>query len=354
MGKIRELLKFHTGALIFSFVVMVLGGAYGYYIGGTIAAILNVMFIMTVLAVLEVSLSFDNAIVNAKVLQGMDEVWRHRFMTWGMLFAVGFMRLVFPILIVAIAGNISMVDAIQLAISDQDKYSEVLSSSHIVIAGFGGAFLFLVAFDFFFDSEKDVHWVHFIESKLVKLGARQSVGIILTIAILYTMYLYLPVEEALKFFMAGIAGIITHEIVKLVGDLMNSEDETENNATVAVAKSGLASFIYLELLDASFSADSVLGALVISTDIFIIAGGLAIGAMFVRSMTLQLVQSGTMGEYKYLEHGAFYAIGCLATIMFASTMVHIPEVVTGVLSIAFIAGGYYSSIKENKGSRIIS
>lgn len=351
MVKIQELLKFHTGALIFSLVVMVLGGAYGYYIGGTVAAILNVMFIMTVLAVLEVSLSFDNAIVNAKVLQGMDEVWRHRFMTWGMLFAVGFMRLVFPILIVAIAGNISMVDAIQLAISDQDKYSEVLSSSHIVIAGFGGAFLFLVAFDFFFDSEKDVHWVHFIESKLAKLGARKSVSIILTLLIMYYVYTILPEADAMKFFLSGIFGIVIHELVKLVGDLMETPESNDIDLTRTVAKSGLAGFLYLEILDSAFSFDGVLGALVISKDIFIIMGGLAIGAMAVRSITIQLVESGTMGEYKYLEHGAFAAIGCLATIMFASTMIHIPEVVTGVLSIAFIAAGYYSSVKENKKER---
>lgn len=350
----KEFMSHHKGSAIFTIVTMILGFGYGMYLFGNITGALGVVFIMGVLGVLEVSLSFDNAIVNAKTLETMDEKWQHRFITWGMIIAVFGMRIVFPVLIVSIVSGLGMIDATLLAINDHVKYSEILQSSHMLIAGFGGAFLFLVAFEFFFDVEKDVHWIHSIESKLVKLGARQSVGIILTIVILYTMYLYLPVEEALKFFMAGIAGIITHEIVKLIGDLMNSEDETENNATAAVAKSGLASFIYLELLDASFSADSVLGALVISTDIFIIAGGLAIGAMFVRSMTLQLVQSGTMGEYKYLEHGAFYAIGCLATIMFASTMVHIPEVITGVLSIAFITGGFYSSVKENKGSRIIS
>jgi hypothetical protein len=126
----------------------------------------------------------------------------------------------------------------------------------------------------------------------------------------------LPATEALEFLLAGIAGIVAHELVKLFGDIMESEED----ATVTVAKSGLASFIYLEVLDASFSFDGVLGALVISTDIFVIAGGLAIGAMAVRSLTLQLVASGTLNEYKYLEHGAFYAIATLATIMFASTL----------------------------------
>lgn len=347
----KEFMKHHKGSAIFTIVTMILGFGYGMYLFGNITGALGVVFIMGVLGVLEVSLSFDNAIVNAKVLEGMDEVWRHRFMTWGMAIAVFGMRLVFPILIVSIVSGLGMWDALMLAITDHTKYSEILQSSHILIAGFGGAFLFLVAFDFFFDAEKDVHWVHFIESRLAKLGARKSIGIVVTLLIVYAFYIYLPETESLQFLISSIFGIITHELVKLVGDLMESNESESSDLTVAAAKTGLASFLYLELLDASFSADSILGALVISTDIFIIAGGLAIGAMAVRSLTIQLVESGTMGEYKYLEHGAFAAIGCLATIMFISTMIHIPEIVTGVLSIAFIAAGYYSSVKENKEER---
>ena len=350
MGKLQELLKFHTGALIFSAIVLVLGGIYGYHLGGTVTAVANVMFIMLVLAVLEISLSFDNAVVNAKVLAGMDEIWRKRFLTWGMLFAVGFMRLVFPILIVSIAGGVGVFEAVSIAINDQDKYSALLQSSHILIAGFGGAFLFLVGLDFFFDAEKDVHWVKIIEEKLSKLGERKSISIVITLLIMYYFTTILPVESANTFFMAGIFGIITHEIVKLIGDLMESGDSDEVNLTGTVAKSGLAGFLYLEVLDASFSFDGVLGALVISKDIFIIMGGLAIGAYFVRSITLQLLKSGTLAEYKYLEHGAFAAILCLATIMFTSTLIHIPELVTGILSVGFILLGYYSSVKENRES----
>lgn len=340
----KEMLAHHKGSAVFTAVTLVLGFMYGMYLFGSVSHALGVVFTMTVLGVLEISLSFDNAIVNAKTLETMDAKWQHRFVTWGMIVAVFGMRIVFPVLIVSIVSGLGMIDATLLAINDHVKYSEILQSSHILIAGFGGAFLFLVAFEFFFDAEKDVHWIHAVESKLVKLGARQSVGIILTVGLLYTFYTYLPEAEALKFFMAGIAGIVTHEIVKLIGDLMNSEDE-ENNATEVVAKNGLASFLYLEVLDASFSFDGVLGALVISTDIFIIAGGLAIGAMFVRSMTIQLVKSGTLAEYKYLEHGAFWAILTLASIMFASTMVHIPEVITGALSVAFIGLAFWSSLK---------
>lgn len=342
----KEVMAYHKGSLIFTVITMILGFGYGMYLFGNITQAFGIVFIMGVLGVLEVSLSFDNAIVNAKTLEKMTPEWQHRFITWGMIIAVFGMRIVFPVLIVAIVSGLSMIDATMLAVNDHVKYSEILQSSHALIAGFGGAFLFLVAFEFFFDAEKDVHWIHMIESKLVKLGARQSVGIVLTVGLLYTFYTYLPEGEALKFFMAGIAGIVTHEIVKLIGDLMNSEDEDENNATVVVAKNGLASFLYLEVLDASFSFDGVLGALVISTDIFIIAGGLAIGAMAVRSLTIQLVETKVLNEYKYLEHSAFYAILILASIMFASTMIHIPELITGLLSVSFIVAGYISSIRN--------
>ena len=339
----KEMLAHHKGSAIFTAVTLVLGFMYGMYLFGSVSHALGVVFTMAVLGVLEISLSFDNAIVNAKTLETMDTKWQHRFMTWGMIVAVFGMRIIFPVLIVSIVSGLGMIDATLLAINDHVKYSEILQSSHILIAGFGGAFLFLVAFEFFLDEEKDIHWIEVIESKLVKLGARKSIGIVLTIAILYAFYKLLPAAEDLEFLLAGIAGIVAHELVKLFGDIMESEED----ATLTVAKSGLASFIYLEVLDASFSFDGVLGALVISTDIFVIAGGLAIGAMFVRSLTLQLVASGTLNEYKYLEHSAFYAIGCLASIMFASTMIHIPEIVSGGLSISFIIAGFICSIKSN-------
>lgn len=76
--------------------------------------------------------------------------------------------------------------------------------------------------------------------------------------------------------------------------------------------------------------------------------GLGIGAMFVRSLTIMLVDKGTLSEYRYLEHGAFYAILALAVIMFTGTIVHIPEVITGLIGAAFIAFALWSSISYNK------
>ena len=74
-------------------------------------------------------------------------------------------------------------------------------------------------------------------------------------------------------------------------------------------------FLYLEVLDASFSFDGVIGAFAITNDIVLMALGLGIGAMYVRSLTVYLVRQGTLDDYVYLEHGAHYAIGALAVIL---------------------------------------
>ena len=115
-----------------------------------------------------------------------------------------------------------------------------------------------------------------------------------------------------------------------------------------VGCTGLVSFLYLELIDASFSLDGVLGAFALSKDIIIISIGLAIGAMFVRSLTIMLVEKKTLKQFLYLEHGAHWAIGALACLMLVSTVKEIPEIVTGGIGLGFILAALASSILHNK------
>lgn len=331
----------YRGSFLFTLITLTLGFGYGLYIFENTLQAFGVVATMAILGVLEVSLSFDNAVVNARVLKTMSDIWKQRFLTWGIAIAVFGMRIVFPILIVSLVGHIGIFDALSMAVNDPQLYATTLTSSHNSIAGFGGAFLFLVAFGYFFNAEKDVHWIAFIEKQLVKFGEKSSIGIILTLALVYGFY---SVLQSTEFLIAAIFGIITHELVHLLGSLMGSEEDL----TLATAKNGLASFLYLEVLDASFSFDGVIGAFVLSTNIFIIAGGLGIGAYFVRSMTIHLVESDTLAQFKYLEHGAFWSILVLASIMFASTLLHIPEAVTGLLSVALIGIAVVHSIYEKK------
>jgi hypothetical protein len=110
----------------------------------------------------------------------------------------------------------------------------------------------------------------------------------------------------------------------------------------------LGAFLYLEVLDASFSFDGVIGAFALTTNILLIAIGLGIGAMYVRSMTIMLVEKGTLREFRYLEHGAFYSIFALSLVMFIQSLTHVPEVLTGGLGVAFIGYAFFSSIRHNQ------
>lgn len=345
----KSTMSYFSGSFIFTIVCMVIGFMYGMYTTHSVQESLSMVTIIAILGVLEVSLSFDNAIVNATVLKDMSPKWQHRFVTWGMIVAVFGMRIVFPVLIVSIIGQIHMWEALMISFTNPEKYAAILHSSHIQVAGFGGAFLLLVALNFFFDEEKDVHWIHSIEKHLVKLGSKKSSEILVAFVIMICFSYMLNETEQLSFILSSLFGILTHEIVKGFGDYMEAKQEERSHLTTTVAKNGFASFMYLEILDASFSFDGVIGAFAITNSIVIIALGLGIGAMFVRSLTLMFVAKDTLAQFKYLEHGAFWSILTLSIIMFVSTKHEIPEVVTGLLAaITIICSLFWSIIKKDK------
>lgn len=338
------MLRYLKGSLIASAIGLLVGAFSGWQATGTLIGAFETVFIVAVLGVLEVSLSFDNAVVNATVLRDMDEVWRRRFMTWGILTAVFGMRVVLPIIMVAALGSISPIEAVRLAAVDSVKYGQILQEAHITVAAFGGAFLAMVGLRYFFDREKEVHWIRMIEVPLARLGRVQSAELCLVLILLYVVSLQLPQDEQLEFLTAGIIGLVTYIIVDGFGALVKGGDE----AGVAVVRSGLSSFIYLEVLDASFSFDGVIGAFALSTNLIVIALGLGIGALFVRSLTLLLVDKGTLQEYRFLEHGAFYAIIALGVTMFMQTFVHIPEFIVGLLGATMIGLAFLSSLRHNR------
>ncbi|WP_208439216.1 DUF475 domain-containing protein, partial [Bartonella quintana] len=113
----------------------------------------------------------------------------------------------------------------------------------------------------------------------------------------------------------------------------------------AVFKGGVGAFLYLEILDASFSFDGVVGAFVFSHNLFIIAIGLSIGAFYVRSMTIMLVESGLLLHYRYLEHGAFYAILIFAVIMYLQTLFSVPVVLTRLVGVGIIGMAFCFSLR---------
>ncbi|HEY0010727.1 MAG TPA: DUF475 domain-containing protein [Candidatus Paceibacterota bacterium] len=321
--------------------VLLLAGIFGYLgLGAFLVALL--------LVVLEVTLSFDNAVVNAKVLKRMDPVWQQRFLTWGILIAVFGTRVVLPILIVAVSVGMSPWAVSVLAATDPEAYGHLLEGAHYAIAAFGGMFLLMVALKYFLDVNKDVHWIQVIEQHVSKWGRIEAVEIAVSLLLLVVISMFVP-AHGVTILTAGIFGLITFVLVEGVASAFAVEGE-ESNVAEGAAAGGLSLFLYLEVLDTSFSLDGVIGAFAITNLLPVIIVGLGIGAYFVRTLTIYLVRQKTLESLVYIEHGAHWAILGLALSMLASLVFHLPEVFIGLVGIIFIGASVYSSFKERRAA----
>lgn len=320
---------------------------------------LEALIRFAVLGVLEVSFSFDNAVVNAAVLATMSVVWQKRFMTWGVLIAVFGMRFIFPIVIVSITAHLSPLAVVQLAVQHPLEYAEKLHEAHPQIITLGGAYLLLIALTYFLE-KRDPMWLRPIEARLAAIGKVDMLPLIITGT---TVLVISQIKHNPQILLYGFVSMILFMVVNAFANLFEEEDTEEiedlgrrgsggSAAHAAVAGAtglaGFGKFMYLEAQDASFSFDGVSGAFAVSQQVVIIALGLGIGALFVRSMTLHLLRTGKLAEYRYLEHGAHWAIAALAVLMFATLFHEIPDYVTGLIGVLFIAAAVISSMIWNK------
>jgi hypothetical protein len=178
----------------------------------------------------------------------------------------------------------------------------------------------------------------------------------LVVVLLLAVAHWLAPEAALRFVTAGLFGLIAFVAVEGLGHMLGGAQEDDEDAptgpteaTKAVARSGLGAFLYLNLLDASFSFDGVIGAFALSNSMPVIAIGLSIGAMAVRSLTLVMVERETLAQYRYLEHGAFWAIIALGGLMLVSALVEVPEAITGLIGAALIGLSLWWSVRVRRG-----
>jgi hypothetical protein len=338
-------MRHFTLSFVITVVLLGLAGWWGYSHNGA-SGLVHALWITAVLGVLEVSLSFDNAVVNATVLREWNAFWRKLFLTVGILVAVFGMRLVFPLVIVSTATGLSLIDVWHMAIDTPAEYSRHLVARHAEVSAFGGAFLLLVFLNFLFDEEKELHWLGWLEERVGHYGT-EGLAVLLSLCAVFGAVSLMPEERKLSVLIAGVVGVAVYVGVDWVSGLL---EEEEHDPTIGkmISQGSIGGFIYLEVLDASFSFDGVIGAFAITNDVVIIMLGLAIGAMFVRSMTVYLVDQGTLEEYVFLEHGAHYAIGILALIMFLSVEYEIPEWFTGLSGVAFILVSLWSSVRYRK------
>jgi hypothetical protein len=227
---------------------------------------------------------------------------------------------------------------ILLALYDPQKYAELLLQSHYSISSFGGAFLLMVSLKYFFDQAKEIHWLEILEKRLASWGQIEAVEIALAMIAILSLSFLVPHEQSVVL-VFGILGIILFIIINGIAGALEG-------SVALVAKSGFSFFLYLNVLDAAFSLDGVIGAFALSTNLIVIGVGLGIGAYFVRTMTVFFVRARTLDSLIYLEHGAHWAIMGLAIAMLASLVIAIPEVLIGSIGLIFILLSYWSSRRE--------
>jgi hypothetical protein len=351
------------------------GGAFGVTIVGLVLAFLyggpTGFGIAAILAVLEISVSFDNAVVNAKYLDRLNAFWQRMFLTVGVLIAVFGMRLLFPVVIVCVTAHISPARAYHLAINGGSvdtpgTYANLLHNAHPAIAAFGGIFLLTLFLDFIFE-DRDITWLSWLEKPLAKIGRLDQVSVVVSSLVLVIAANFIaPEDKTSSVLVAGIFGLVVYLVVNGIGGLFEGEepevaDDSDSESggtarslaqTVGLAgRAAFATFLFLEVLDATFSFDGVIGAFAITSDPIIIVIGLGIGAMYIRSLTVYLVRKGTLNEYRFLEHGAHWAIGALAVLLLITIEYDVPEVVTGLIGVGFIGAALASSIYANRRER---
>lgn len=330
------LLRSFSFSIISTIAVVVLSL---YYLGW------KALFPLLILIVIEVTFSFDNAIVNAQILKKMPRIWQQLFLSVGILIAVFGMRLVFPIAMVALTAHLPWREVLDLALNHPEQYAHELELANPTLTAFGGAFLLMLTLHFFMAENKEHHWLEPFERPLQRMG-RWWLPPIITLAIVGLIAALPFNHHAGQTLAAGLVGTAVY--VVLNGIMMFIGKTTSRTSQLAhyTGSAAAVMFLYLEILDASFSLDGVIGAFAITSDVLLIAAGLGAGALWVRSLTVHMVRNGTLDAYRFLEHGAHYAIAALAVSMLVSAFLHVPEAVIGTVGVGLILASLAASIRR--------
>jgi hypothetical protein len=206
----------------------------------------------------------------------------------------------------------------------------------------------MIALSYFIDYQKKTHWLGFLESYLGKLGRFDNITVFFML--LAAIGIYFTVDETLHstILIASICAMALHIGLELLSAVMGGH-EKQLNVKHKVGMAAFAAFLYLEVLDASFSLDGVIGAFALTSSVVLIMAGLGAGAVWVRAMTIHLVRSDALAKYKFLEHGAHWAIGFLGTVMLLKLYhIEVPEVIVGSLGLIFIAAAVLWSKRHEK------
>ena len=292
------------------------------------------------LALFETISSIDNAIINAEVLHGMSVKARRWFLVWGLFLAVFVVRGVLPLVIVwAVNPSLGLLGAFTATFSNDPRFHESIeASAPILLAGCGIFLIFL-----FF------HWL-FLEEKsfglhVEKFFVRQGVWFYATVSVVLMMVVWfaLAINPMMAFgaVVGSTAFFITH------GFKQNAEAAEQKLLGGSSGTTDVSKILYLEILDATFSIDGVLGAFAFTMSVPIILIGNGLGALVVRQLTMGNIDR--IKKYAYLKNGAMYSVLCLGLVMLADAFgMHIPEWVSPILTIGVILFFFLKSHRELK------
>lgn len=314
MGNGRALLRLYGPAAVVTAAIWVGAGVVGgrESLTGVVA-----------LTLLELLFSLDNAAMNARLLGQLSAWWRRLFMTVGVLVAVFGVRL--AVLVAVMCG-----------------------ASGSGLFAFGATFLVMVAVGYFLDPEKDTHWIGWVEWPLARLGRCPNLG--LGVMVVVALVLYATTGRQAAVLVGAVAGVGLHVALGLVESLFG---HGPSRGAVLVGSAAAVMFVRIELLDASLSFDGVIGAFAISSSAVVILAGLAAGAMWVRSMTAHMCRAETLDRYRYLGHGAHWAIAVLGLVM-AGKLYHVeaPEMLVAAAGLLPVVGAVASSVAAGRRERV--
>ena len=256
------------------------------------------------LALFEIISSIDNAVINAHVLKTMPERFRRIFLVWGIFFAVFVVRGVLPFIIVWLANPaLSLSQVFAFAFSNDPGVRESVERSQSLLLLGGGVYLFLVFLKWLFLEEKK--YAFFVEHFIHRRGFWFYA--IASIVLTATVYVSLQINPLL----ALSASIGASVFFLTDGFKVNAEEKEKQLLDPNL--SAWSKILYLEVLDASFSIDGVIGAFAFTISIPLIILGNGLGAFVVREFTIKGIN--IISKLSYLKNGAMYSIGMLGAIM---------------------------------------
>lgn len=301
--------------------------------------LLDIFLIVSGLVLFETVSSIDNAVINAQVLSTMGHKARQWFLFWGLILAVFMVRGLLPWLIVwAVAPSLGPVGALMATFNSDPRVNEAIELAAPIILAGGGTFLVFLFF----------HWL-FLESKNYGIRGERfiethGIWFYAVVSILLSAIVWFGINTNPLMAFGAVVGSTAFFITHGFKQSAEREEEKLVNPSGSPTKSDISKILYLEVIDATFSIDGVIGAFAFTLSVPLILLGNGLGAYLVRKITISNIDK--ISKYLYLKNGAMYSILALGTIMILDSFgMHIPHWLSPVATFIIVGYFFYKSKK---------